>query len=265
LTRTLAGGAAGFLLGGPGGAITGALLARSFGGATPAAAAAGAAAGRAFGSRFMGVIGGILRGLRSMAVWGIAIYAIEEIVRHWEGFKTQILGIFDGIRQAAPTWLGGEGQGWTPLRVALHNAAKEFRDWFRDSDIAKFMQWTNEQTWGRAGRALTDAVTPLLPTARLGDFFRDYVSGRPMPWQDLERAAGGRSALPPPSGTFQQRDGRLIYTPASVTTGPINVTVNVTQATSANPNAIGEAAGGAVRSALRQLLADPAFGAAGAN
>ena len=77
--RTLLGGGAGFLLGGGGitEALMGALLGRQLGGAATAtiAGAAGAAAGRAWGGRFLALALGLLRGLRSMILVSIGIYA----------------------------------------------------------------------------------------------------------------------------------------------------------------------------------------------
>jgi hypothetical protein len=38
---------------------------------------------------------------------------LASVCATWDGFKTRMLAIFDDIRTAAPTFLWGEGQGWS--------------------------------------------------------------------------------------------------------------------------------------------------------
>jgi hypothetical protein len=47
-----------------------------------------------------------------MTLWGLAGSLTAEIVTNWETIKTRLVAIFDEIKQAAPSWLGGGDKGW---------------------------------------------------------------------------------------------------------------------------------------------------------
>jgi hypothetical protein len=246
-TRTLIGGGAGFLLGGGvGEALMGALLGRQMVGsaAAGAAGAAGAAAARSWGGRFLSVLRGLfMRAIPGMIATSVAIYAVTQIVEHWETVKTRLLAIWEDLRQAAPVWLGGQGQGWgafagsgsamaqttQDLDQYLQAQERSFQDWLRSSSLG---QWLIRQ-----GYAMTDSQMAYRRA-------RQDLAGMGIDLDALQVDATARAAIPGTGGST-----------VAVTTGPINVTVNVTQS-NASPQAIGQAAGNAVGSGLRGSLSD---------
>jgi hypothetical protein len=236
-TRMMLGGGAGFLIGGdPMSILTGAMLGRGLGagsnslgigaGAAGAAGVAGAAAGAAWSGRFMGAVRWVARAvgslLRGSIIWGGIGYAVSEIVTHWESFKTRMLAIYDELRRAAPTWLGGQGEGWgafaggqgvAKLPEVAQSYGQDWGEWLRNLPP---YAWMYEQGWLR----------------------------RPM-------TAAERS----PSGGLDLADQAAVpRNTVTVTTGNIITHVHVT--TPASPSAIGEAAAGAIGSQLRGLMAD---------
>jgi methyl-accepting chemotaxis protein len=238
--RMLLGGGAGYLIGGdPMSILTGAMLGRGIGvgssalgigagtaGAAGAAGVAGAAAGAAWGGRFMGAARWVARAigslLRGSIIWGGIGYAVGQIVDNWESFKTRMLAIYDELKRAAPTWLGGEGEGWgafaggqgvAKLPEVAQSYGQDWGEWLRNLPP---YAWMYEQGWLR--RPLTAA----------------------------ERS---------PTGGLDLADQAAV--PRNTVTMDItnNITVHVT--TPASPSAIGEAAAGAIGSQLRGLMADP--------
>jgi hypothetical protein len=255
--RTLLGGGAGFLLtglmGGSGivNALTGALFGRQLGGSGVAAVAgaAGAAAGLTWGGRFVRAIMGTLRFLRFTILSAAAFYALEQIIQNWETVKTRLLAIWEDLRQARPTWLGGEGRGWGA--IAQGEGVRNLR-----GDIRRFAG-DGLDTLGLGG--LADRLFPNRSEAlRVWGANEELVA---LLRNDRTLAAWeyhGPIQRTDPATT--ERWARMLETgrwgPGNVTTGPINVTVNVQ--TNADPNAIGNATGEAVRSHLRRLLGDSA-------
>ena len=164
-TRTLLGGGAGFLLGGGvGEALMGALLGRqmaaSGAAAAAAAGAAGAAAARSWVGRFVGIAGSLLRSGLGMILISAGIYAITQIVENWETVKTRLLAIWEELRQAAPTWMGGQGRGWETFGArggAVEQAERSLQDWARGTS---FGQWLIEN-----GYAMTDSQ--MAPSGRV--------------------------------------------------------------------------------------------------
>jgi hypothetical protein len=47
-----------------------------------------------------------------MIVFSLGMAVLTAVIDNWETVKTRLLAIFEDIRQAAPTWLGGQGRGW---------------------------------------------------------------------------------------------------------------------------------------------------------
>ena len=131
LTRTLVGGGLGFMLGGPVGALTGAMMVRGMGGAA-AAGAAGAAAARTWGSRFMGILRVILRGIPGVILLTLGVEVLTRVIDSWEGFKTRMLAVFAELQAAMPTWLFGGGQGFTGLgnRPAIKQTERDLTGYF---------------------------------------------------------------------------------------------------------------------------------------
>jgi hypothetical protein len=225
-SRTLAGGAAGFLLGGGGvgEALMGALLGRQLAGTSAAVAgAAGAAAGMAWGGRFMTAVRWIIRGARSMLFTGLAISAVVGIVENWETVKARLIAIWEDLRRAAPAWAGGQGEGWGalvqgPARQALGQDvagwANSWREWFPS--------WMQSGSWGLLEGAVRQRELARLRPDRAADGL------------DLADAAAGAAARQ--------------------TT--VTVTINITTPPGADPHAIGEAAGNAAGNALRTTMAD---------
>jgi hypothetical protein len=234
-SRTLIGGAAGGLLGGGvGEALMGALLGRQLAGGSAAVAgaagAAGAAAGTAWGARFLGAARWIFRMARSMTIWGLATSAIVGIVDNWEGVKTRLMGIWDELKRAAPTWAGGAGEGWGALASTSTGIAALPRD--LDSYV---------QSWAQS-------VQDLLMSTETGRAL--FANG----W--LRTVEASRQAA------IVQRltsDAALMGIPAAQTQ-TINVGGIVTHvhvaATNADPHAIGEAAGNAIGHVLRNTMSD---------
>jgi hypothetical protein len=244
--RLLAGGAGGWMLGGDAStALMGALVARGMSagaapaaGAVGAAAVAGAAAGRAWGGRYLAVAGSILRGLRSMTLWGIGTTAVTEVITHWESIRARILGIIDEIRGATPTWLGGRGEGWGALGAtpqgfsALPGDARTYGQgwglWMRDTWPWSMMY---DQGWMR----------------------------RPMTAQERAEQAQHQTWLRSQGidmGALQE-DARLrAQSPSVVNVTGTTINVSISTQPGADARAIGDAAGNAVQSQLRGILAD---------
>jgi hypothetical protein len=249
--RTLIGGGLGYLLGGPTEALMGALVGRGMGAAggsaAGAAGVAGAATGAAFGGRFMAAVRFIARGVGSLLkgsiIGGAVGFGITQIIDHWEDVKTRLLAIWADLKAAAPVWAGGEGQGWrafaqgparnqtgNELNAYLQNNERAVQDWLRGT---AFGQWLISN-----GLAMSDSQ---FAHQRL---VQDY-KGMGIDLPALEADARMRAVVPDA--------GR----PTVVSMGPVtnNITVQVAP-TNANPQAIGEAAGNAVGSALRGVLGD---------
>ena len=232
------------MLGGPIGALTGAMMVRGMGGAAAggaaaAAGAAGAVAARAWGSQFVGMLRVILRGIPGMILVTLGIDVLSRVIDSWEGFKTRMLAIYAELQAAMPTWLFGGGQGFRSLasQPAIKQTERDLTSWLLGTErsIQDTLRGTSLGQWMIANGL---AVSPAeLARKRVAE---DFASMGTQPggldWADA--AAAGPGAR----GT-------------NVTTGPINVTVNVTQS-NADPNAIGAAAGNAVGSALRGVMGD---------
>jgi hypothetical protein len=247
-SRTLIGGTGGLLLGGDvSSLLMGAMIGRGFGsggGINPALAAgtaaagtAGAMAGRAWGGRFMTAARWMLRGLRSMTVWGLAATAATEVVTNWETISERVKKIWEDLEQARPKWLGGQDQGAGAFFL---------------------------------GQGVQDTIKDIEGTARtwLPGSWADWLTRPPTlttygPLRgELNRIAAEYRAMGIDLGALQE-DARLraVIPGASptntVTVGQVtnNITVNVA-GTSASAQAIGEAAGNAVQSGLRGALSD---------
>jgi hypothetical protein len=227
MARTALGVGGGWLLGGVGGAITGGLMLRGMGGnaaaMNAAAGAAGAAAGQSWARRF-GM--GALRWLRSTLVVGVVAYLAEQIIENWTIVSTRVQAIWDDMKKAAPVWAGGEGQGWGSIGQGFAGIHR---------DVQGILGLGPEHYLPR---------TTGLP---IDDEFRQPDQ----PWWAWLRAPRFPWESAPAAGSARQVGN-------TVTTGPINVTVNVTQS-NADPKAIGEAAGNAVGSGLRGVLGDTAW------
>jgi hypothetical protein len=234
-SRTLIGGAAGGLLGGGvGEALMGALLGRQLAGNSAAVAgaagAAGAVAGTAWGARFLGAARWIFRAARSMTLWGVATSAIVGIADNWESVKGRLLGIWEELKRAAPTWAGGHGEGWGALASTGTGIAALPGD--LTSYVNSWAQSVQDALMGTEwGRSL---------------FARGWL-------QTVEQSR---------QAAIVQRlssDAALMGIPAAQTQ-TINIGGIVTHvhvaATNADPNAIGEAAGNAVGNALRNTMGD---------
>jgi hypothetical protein len=185
-----------------------------------------------------------MRRIPGFLVLSGVIAAIQAVADNWESVKPRILSVWEDLTKALPTWLGGQGDaaaharlsrdltetmrtGVESLRGTLSSSANAFEDWFRSTPIGQYF----------IGRGL-------LPSAQA------------LALERLGLAPWGGAATPDlanPIGTL--RTGQAGN---SITTGPINVTVNVTQPTNADPATIGAAAGNAVHSQLRRLLGDSA-------
>ena len=224
-SRTLLGGGLGFMVGGPAGAITGGMLLRSMGGGVAAglaAGAAGAAAGASFARRFVSAAGTFLRSIPKLLLWGAVIEGVLSIIDHWESVKTRLLGIWEELKQAAPTWLGGQGKGWGAIGMTDQGVAA------LGGDMRAYAR-----SWERS---IYDPIrSGLFSSSSLENFFKDYIT---KPWPD---------DLAP---TAAQPGANVMI--GAVTN---NITVNV-GGSNADPNTIGEAAGNAVGSQLRGLMTD---------
>jgi hypothetical protein len=243
--KTLIGGGAGFLLGGPAGAMTGALMLRGMGGggaaAAGAAGAAGALAGASWGRRFLAVAGGILRSLPKLFLWSIAIEAGLSIIENWRNVSTRLKAIWDDLKQAAPAWAGGQGQGWgafaqgpamsqtgRELEGYLTTNERGIQDWLRGT---AFGQWLISN-----GLAMSDQQ---MARNRLVQDYRGMGIDLP----GLEADARMRAVVPDA--------GR-----PTVSMGPVTISTTINVAANSTPSAIGDAAGSAVGSALRGVLGD---------
>ena len=232
-SRTLLGGGLGFMVGGPAGAITGGMLLRSMGGGVAAglaAGAAGAAAGASFARRFVSAAGTFLRSIPKLLLWGAVIEGVLSIIDHWESVKTRLLGIWEELKQAAPTWLGGQGKGWGAIGMSDQGVSA------LGGDLRNYAQSWYDTIYGPLNNRMFAAPESLQK------FFNNYVTGGPQNWPD--------EPAPMSSGPGAERT-------SSVTIGAVtnNITVNV-GGSNADANAIGEAAGNAVQSQLRGLMTD---------
>jgi hypothetical protein len=248
--RMLIGGGLGYLLGGPTEALMGAMVGRGMGAAggsaAGAAGVAGAAAGAAFGGRFMTAVRFIARGVGSLLkgslIWGAVGFGITQIIDNWEAVKTRLLAIWEDLRQAAPAWAGGEAKGWqafaqgpamnqtgNELNAYLQSNERGLQDWLRGTG---FGQWLISK-----GLAMSDDQ---LNYRRL---VQDY-KGMGIDLPALDADARARAVVP---------DGGR---PTVVSMGPVTINNTINVATNADPKAIGDAAGSAVQSQLRGILAD---------
>lgn len=173
-----------------------------------------------------------MRRIPGFLVLSGVVAAIEAIANNWEAVKPRILAVWADLQRAAPTWLGGQGEGPSAffqgeglhqLRRSVERLVDEQADAFRSTEIGQ----------GLIRRGV------LMSNPEL--YFR-----RMMGFGEL-----GFAVTPEEVATAL----RTVQTGTTVTTGPINVTVNVAP-TNANPQTIGEAAAHAVGSQLRRLLAD---------
>jgi hypothetical protein len=249
--RTLVGGAGGLLLGGGlTDALMGALLGRGFGGSNSAAmavGAAGAAAGATWASRFWTAAKWLGRMLRSTLVWGAVAFVATEIIEHWEQVKTRLLAIFDEIRQAAPTWLGGDGKGWRAIAEGqgIAGAHLGFRNWLREQGVLT----TPDHFMPEIATQLNDEIRREQQAA--AERQRPWW-GRP-PWEVIpEWIQGARRATDAPASAAPAHAPTGTVTMGNITN---NITVNVA-GTNASAQMIGEAAGNAVQSGLRGALSD---------
>jgi len=240
--RLLLGGGLGLAFGGITEALMGALLLRGMGNAATAVAAT--AVGMTLGRRILAGLLAIWRGIPKFLLISALIGGIGAIADNWEAVKPRILAVWEDLNRALPSWLGGQGQGPSALTQGPGLArigqdidtftrpiSESLENWLLGTQIGRWlydrgiMQTMRDYDLGRLAR---DAER----TAQMGFY--------PAAPQDLSRAVGKPGTV------------------GSITTGPITVTVNVTQPTNADPQTIGDAAGNAVRSRLRQLLTDGA-------
>jgi hypothetical protein len=246
MARMLLGGGAGFMLGGPTEALMGALLGRSMGAggsavaggfgasAVGAAGAAGAAAGAAWGGRFLGAVRFAARMLKGSVIWGVVGYALTEVIDNWQSFKTRILAIYDEIREAAPPWLGGGGKGWGALGTnpqglsglpgVAQSYGQDWGTWLRDLPP---YTWMYERGWMRRPQTAEERG------------HADWMRGQGIDMNALQEDARLRAQSPPV---------------VNVTGTTINVSISTQPG--ADAKAIGDAAGGAIQSQLRGILAD---------
>jgi hypothetical protein len=241
MARTLVGGGAGFLLGGPVGAMTGAMMLRGMGGgaaaagggaaATAAAGAAGAVAGASWGRRFLAGAMGILRSLPRFFVWGAVTGAVLQIIENWETVKTRLVAIFGEIKAAAPTWLMGNGEGMGAFGQNPEGVAA------LRGDAANYLRSWHDWMYGPVQSAMFGGNNSLK------QFFDSYVKGEKL-WPDESApvATSPGTAPGPSSGN-------------TINVAPGAVVVHIS-APSADPKAIGDAAGSAVQSQLRSVLGD---------
>lgn len=237
--RMLLGGGGGFLLGGDiMSAVTGAMLLRGFGGGNAAAIAAaagasGAAAGQSWAKRF---VGGAFKFIRL----SIGLYLLGEVVQNWGTVSARIKAIWEDLRQAAPVWLGGEGKGWQKFAEG--------------PALAQLNQDVDNLT-----RPIANSIIEWIRSTQAGQWLQargmEFLTTREL---QLRRLVGGadravEAAAKPLMTTTAAGKGSVQS--VNVTGNPITVHVHV--ATNASPSAIGEAAGNAVQSGLRGLLADP--------
>jgi len=229
-TRTIIGGVGGGLLGGDViGALTGGLMLRGLVGGNAAAfnaaaGAAGAAAGQSWARRFAW---GAFRFLRLSA----GLFVLGQVIENWKAFSVRLREIWAGLKKAAPTWLGGAGEGWGAVGTGFAGLGTDMRN----SLTAR-------------GLMGPEHATPYISTP-LNDEFR------PRPWWDLGSNPPwevARDLWNRATGTTAGAQGQAPVTIGTVTN---NFTVQVAP-TNADPSVIGEAAGNAVGSALRGVLAD---------
>jgi hypothetical protein len=235
-SRTLLGGAAGMMLGGPAEGLMGALLGRSVGasGTAVAAGAAGATAGAVFGGRFMRAVVGILRGVRSFAFWTIPGLAIGAIVDNWNTVSARLQAI------------------WSDLQAAWE--AKSFTRFFQGEGVAQVGR-DIEHGARSFSRAVQDLVDPPTSTSFLPRAGSEQA--RLMERLSADARAMAQMGFYAP-GQTQTGPQTQAHGKGSVQTLNAPITINITTQTNASPQAIGDAAGGAVRSGLRQLLSDGA-------
>ena len=238
LSRTLLGGGLGFMLGGPAGALMGGMMMRGMGGGAAAglaAGAAGAAAGASWGRQFITAAGGLLRGLPKLALWSIPVDIALQVIESWETVKTRLLAIWEEVKQAAPAWAGGGGQGWGALGQNPEGLPGASRD------MAEYgMSWAKPflgvdawlRSWTPAGQASMNRFI--------------YFKSMGIDLNDLAEDARLRAQVPDAGG--QQAPTN------NISGNTFHITVQV--ASNADPNAIGEAAGNAVQSQLRGLMTD---------
>jgi hypothetical protein len=235
-SRTLLGGAAGMALGGQGEAMLGALLGRSIGSSTAVAVgAAGGAAGAVFGGRFVRAVGALLRGVRSFAFWTIPSLGIGLIVDHWTTVSARLQAIWADLQAA---WEAKsfarffQGEGVAAVGRDIEHGARSFsraiQDWVDPPTSSSFLP--------RAGSEQARLMERLTADARAMAAMGFYAPGQT------------------PTAPQTQAHGKGSVQTVTVMGNPI--TINITA--QANPQAIGDAAGGAVRSGLRQLLSDGA-------
>ena len=90
------------------------MILRSMGGGAAAglaAGAAGVAAGASFARRFVSAAGSLLAlAIPKLLLWVQSSRAYCRSSSSWETVKTRLLAIWEELKQAAPTWLGGGGR-----------------------------------------------------------------------------------------------------------------------------------------------------------
>jgi hypothetical protein len=247
LARTLLGAGLGFGFGGISEALMGGLLARGLGGSSGAALAGTAVAGAVgatLGRRILAGLLGVLRSMPRFMLWTAAISGIAAIADNWEAIKPRILAVWEDLTKAAPPWLGGQGDAAAHQR--LSQGAEDF---------------VREQVGGQLRNL---AETGSGAQVAIEDAFRRTAVGQwfiQRGWLPSEQGLAMRRMLEGGMVGFGATPGDVnqamrVAQGTTVNTGPINVTVNVQ--TNANPQAIGDAAGGAVQSRLRGLLSDGA-------
>jgi hypothetical protein len=232
--RLALGGGLGFLLGGPGGALMGGMILRQMGGAAAGAAggaaaaagAAGAAAGTFWGSRFLRAAGTFVKALPRLFFWGIVTDIGISLIETWQTVAQRIKDIWEDLRKARPAFLGGEGQGWSAIvgGQGFTGVAGDIKN-YHDSWVDWIRQMVPQSWVEGPGFSAVRRIATERQLAAMG-----------INMNALEQDSRARAMVP------------------NVTTGPINVTVNVQ--TGADAKTIGEAAGSAVQSGLRGALTD---------
>ena len=258
LGRILLGTGLGFAVGGSFvEAMLGGLMMRNIGSSLAGGAAGGAAAaaGATLGRRLLRGLWAVMRRIPGFLLFGAVVSGIAAIADNWDAVKVRVLAVWEELRKAAPTWLGGEGQGWAQVSAGLQG-------WIQGNirpNLDAFGGWMSNRQ---------QAIEDSFRSTALGRWFIEHgwlpnqeqlarrrgAPGAPSSWADSFMHRFEESGSSWGLGGRSDRTGVPPGT-VTVTTGAINVTVNVASS-NADPSTIGNAAGNAVRGRLRELFAD---------
>jgi hypothetical protein len=165
---------------------------------------------------------------RTFIVGTLAIYAVEEIVANWEAVKGRILAVWAELKRAAPTWAGGEGEGWRALASTNAGIAAI------PGDVESYVN-----SWAQS-------LQDLLMSTETG---RALFANGWLRTVEQSRQAGIVRRL--------SSDAALMGIPAATATVTVgSITTHIHVATNADPAAIGEAARSGVGEALRNVMGD---------